>query len=99
MKLNDVISRIPYYFQARNGFGGPLCIYMKPPPGRGKTTTVAGAPKKLSASLNKNIGLVVINGPLLTPQDAIGYLIPKHTDDGRAESLYTDPFWFKTLDG
>ncbi len=99
MKLNDLIPRLPGYYVAKNGFGGPLCLYLKSPPGRGKTTTVAAAPKVIGEKLQKNLGLVIINGPLLTPQDAIGYLIPKHTEDGRAESLYTDPFWFKTLDG
>ena len=41
----------------------------------------------------------MINGPLLTPAASIGYLIPKHLDKGRAESIYTDPFWFRTDEG
>jgi len=92
MKLKTLINRMPYYYKAG------LCIYLKSPPGRGKTDTLISAADVIGKRLNKNMGYVVINGPLLTPQDAIGYLIPKYTETG-AESCYTDPFWFKTRDG
>lgn len=101
MKLNDVIARLPFWYAAKKS------VYLKSAPGRGKTSVLSEAPKILSARLNKNIGLVIINGPLLTPADSIGYLVPKKTDtvtpDGNhishMESLYTDPFWFRTKEG
>src|SRR5690606_22319659 len=75
-----------------------LSIYLKSAPGRGKTDTISRGPDIIGKKLGKNLGLVVINGPLLTPGDAVGYLVPKH-EGSRAESIYTDPFWFKTPQG
>jgi hypothetical protein len=92
MKLNDVIKRVPFWYYSQ------ISVYLKSQPGVGKTTTLVDASSILSRLLNQNIGHVVINGPLLTPGDAVGYLIPKH-QDGYAESIYTDPFWFRTKDG
>lgn len=93
MNLNTVLARLPFWYKSRK------CVYLKSPPGRGKTTVLSAAPKLLSDRFQMNLGLVVINGPLLTPADSIGYLIPKHMPDGRTESLYTDPFWFRTNEG
>lgn len=93
MNLNTVVTRLPAWYAARK------CIFLKSAPGRGKTTVLAGAPAMLSQRLGLNIGLVLINGPLLTPADSIGYLVPKHMEDGRTESVYTDPFWFRTREG
>lgn len=101
MILNNVIARLPYWYAAKK------CIYLKSAPGRGKTEVLSEAPKILSATLNKNIGLVVISGPLLTPADSVGYLVPRKTEvvtpEGNTvshmESVYTDPFWFRTKEG
>lgn len=97
MKLNTVISRIPGWYAARKS------VYLKSAPGRGKTETLSQAPAILSRALGKNIGLVIVNGPLLTPADSIGYLVPKKAEgiDGQVhmESVYTDPFWFRTKEG
>lgn len=75
------------------------CYYFKSGPGMGKTTTVTDAVPAIARELNLNLGFVLINGPLLTPADAVGYLVPKHHDDGRVESVYTDPFWWRTSEG
>jgi hypothetical protein len=93
MKLDEVARRIPGWYEARKS------IYLTSPPGIGKTDTILSAPAILSAKFQKNIGAVVINGPLLTPGDAVGYLMPKHTEDGRIESQYSEPFWFKLFNG
>ena len=97
MKLSQVIARIPYWYASRK------CVYLKSAPGRGKTSVLSSAPELLSKQLNKNIGLVIINGPLLTPADSIGYLVPRRAagEDGKEhmESVYTDPFWFRTKQG
>lgn len=97
MKLSQVIARIPFWYAAGK------CIYLKSAPGRGKTSVLSSAPALLSQATGKNIGLVIINGPLLTPADSIGYLVPKRAagEDGREhmESVYTDPFWFRTKEG
>lgn len=97
MKLNDVIKRIPGWYAARK------CVYLKSAPGRGKTDTLMSAGKILSQHTGKNIGIVLISGPLLTPADSIGYLVPRKAtgEDGveRIESVYTDPFWFRTSEG
>jgi hypothetical protein len=92
MKLNDVMRRMPGWYKARKS------VYLKSSPGVGKTDTILQAPKILSKAFNQNIGAVVIQGPLLTPGDAIGYLMPKHLPDGRIESAYSDPYWFRTYE-
>lgn len=92
MNLDTIAKRIPGWYASGK------CIYLTSPPGRGKTETLSTAPQILSKLLGKNIGLVVLNGPLLTPADSIGYLVPKHFE-GHSESVYTDPFWFRTREG
>lgn len=101
MKFNDIIARLPYWYASKK------CIYLKSAPGRGKTTVLSQAPAILSKSLGKNLGVVIINGPLLTPADSVGYLVPRKVTSTNAageahdhmESLYTDPFWFRTREG
>jgi hypothetical protein len=92
MNLNTVIKRIPLWYQAQKS------IYLKSPPGRGKTSVFVDASRILSEQLGKRIGHVVINGPLLTPADAVGYLVPREVN-GHMESKFTDPFWFRTAEG
>jgi hypothetical protein len=98
MNLDTVITRLPYWYQARKS------VYLKSPPGRGKTETFKAAPGIISQRTGKNIGFVLISGPLLTPADSIGYLIPRKVSGGdgqpdHMESIYTDPFWFRTKEG
>ena len=92
MKLSTIQKRLPLWYESRR------CYYLKSAPGRGKTSVVVDAPERLSSAFNMNLGLVTINGPLLTIADSVGYLIPKHFD-GWSESIYTDPFWFRTSEG
>lgn len=98
MKFNDIINRLPFWYQSGK------CVYLKSAPGRGKTSVLSEAPARLSKHFNKNLGLVIISGPLLTPADSIGYLVPhkvtsEETGKNHMESLYTDPFWFRTREG
>ena len=74
-------------------------IYLKSGPGRGKTTSVIASVPRIAEHTGRNMGLVLISGPLLTPADAVGYLVPVTKPDGRVESQYTDPFWWRTEDG
>lgn len=74
-------------------------VYLRSAPGRGKTTTIIDSVKRIAQDLNKRLGLVIINGPLLTPADTVGYLVPVKKDDGTVESSYTMPFWWRTTDG
>lgn len=97
MKFKDIIARAPYWYAAGKS------VYLKSAPGRGKTTVLSSIPGVLSKKFKKNFGVVIINGPLLTPADSIGYLVPHKVtrEDGKQamESLYTDPFWFRTKEG
>lgn len=96
MKLSTIIARTPYWYQSRK------CVMLRGPIGRGKSTVVSETPARISAMTGLNIGLVIINAPLLTPADSIGYLVPrKVTINGvdHMESIYTDPFWFRTREG
>ncbi len=97
MNFSTVLKRIPYWYAAQK------CVYLKSAPGRGKTSVFTEASTMLSKMLDKKIGHVIINGPLLTPADSIGYLIPHDSIDAngvsRKESSYTEPFWFRTAEG
>lgn len=100
MKLSVIEKRLPlWYKEAISGRPNACrCIYLKSAPGRGKTETLASAPALIGAALNVNLGLVIINGPLLNPPDSVGYLVPKH-GEGYAESIFTSPFWWRTVEG
>lgn len=74
-------------------------VYLRSAPGRGKTTTIVDAVPRIANTVGKSMGLVIINGPLLTPADAVGYLVPVKKDDGTVESSYTLPFWWRTTEG
>lgn len=74
-------------------------VYLRSAPGRGKTTTIVDAVPRVAEAVGKTMGLVIINGPLLTPADAVGYLVPVKKDDGTVESQYTSPFWWRTTEG
>ena len=93
MNLTTFARLAPLFYQSRKS------IYLKSAPGRGKTTTIVNAVPRMAEAAGLDLGLVLINGPLLTPADAVGYLVPAKGDDGRIESKYTDPFWWRTEDG
>lgn len=76
-----------------------IAVYLKSGPGRGKTTTIKAAVPHIAREIGKNLGFVKIEAPLLTPADAVGYLVPKHMPDGRTVSVYTEPFWWVTEEG
>lgn len=92
MKLSSFLKNAPAYYKAKK------CVYLRSGPGRGKTTTVIDSVPVIAAKTGLNLGLVVISGPLLTPADTVGYLVPSKVD-GRIESQYTDPFWWRTSEG
>lgn len=74
-------------------------MYLRSAPGRGKTSTIIASIAAIAAATEKSIGLSILSGPLLNVADVVGYLVPKHTDDGRVESHYTEPFWARTDEG
>lgn len=88
-----------FYKNSTSFYKSGKSIYLRSAPGRGKTTTIIAARQRIAQDLGINFGLVLISGPLLTPADAVGYLVPKHYEDGHVESVYTDPFWWRTTDG
>jgi hypothetical protein len=93
MKLKAFYSNSVAYYRSGKS------IMLKSGPGRGKTTTIIACADHIGKVLGKRIGLSVISAPLLTPADTVGYLVPKHMPDGRTESHYTEPFWWRTEDG
>lgn len=78
-------------------------LYLRSAPGRGKTSTIVAAVPAIGAALKLNMGLVVINGPNLTPGDTIGFGVPKHSTgpDGKSisEMVFTLPFFWRTEEG
>lgn len=101
MKLSTFSRLAPVFYSSGKS------IYLRGGPGRGKTDTIRQAVPDIAAAKGLNLGLVLITGPLLTPSDTVGYLVPSRketTDDEgevhvRVESLYTDPFWWRTSEG
>jgi energy-coupling factor transporter ATP-binding protein EcfA2 len=97
MKLNDFARRIPGYYKA----GVSVCLLG--PVGRGKSTVIERAATILSSTLKGNYGIVVLNGPNLTPTDLMGYLLPREFSgpDGKTKmgSVFTEPFFFYTQEG
>jgi len=93
MTLDEVLSRIPMWY------AGKRSVLLRSPPGTGKSTTLAAAAGLLSSVFNAAYGFVIVDATLLTPADAIGYLVPKHMPDGTTESVYTLPFYWRTAEG
>ena len=92
MKLKELTDNCVDMYNSRMSF------FFKSGPGRGKTTTVLCVPALISKALNKNIGMVIINGGCFTLTDATGYLVP-HEVDGVMHSEFTRPFWWRTTEG
>ena len=93
MKLQTILADCVNIYQSG------VSIYLTSGPGRGKTQTVQACPARIAAALGKSIGIVTISGPLLTPSDTVGYLVPVKHPDGRVSSKFTDPFWWVTDEG
>lgn len=78
-------------------------VYLRSGPGRGKTTTIVDAVPAIAREIGKNLGIVIINGPNLTPGDTIGFGVPKHSTgpDGKpiSEMVFTLPFFWRTAEG
>jgi hypothetical protein len=92
MNLTTLARELPFVYQSGK------CLYLRSGPGRGKTTTIIDSIPNIAAATGKNLGISIISGPLLTPSDAVGYLVPTKVED-RIESKYTQPFWWVTSEG
>jgi hypothetical protein len=92
MKINDFVSRIVAYYKSG------MSIHVKGKIGRGKSSGIEGGVKAISKELGGNYGCVVLNAPLMNPPDTVGYLMPKEVGE-RMESVFTEPFWFRTEEG
>ena len=89
MKLNDILSRIPLWFESGNSF------VLSSPPGRGKTDTIFQAPELIKKATGQNIGLSYLNGGLLTPMHLLGYGLQKHTPT-HSVMVFSKPFFWTT---
>jgi len=99
MKLKTIMERIPLWYEsAIKNPRAAKAIYLRSAPGRGKTTTLSDAPRIIGEKLGMNLGLVVLNGGLLTPADVIGFGLPKHYDT-HSEMVWSDPFFFRSEEG
>ena len=83
MKLSTFSSMAPTFYQAGK------CIYLRGGPGRGKTDTIHAVVPTIAKAVGKNLGLVLITAPLLTPADTVGYLVPSRKEwtdtDGKTD--------------
>jgi hypothetical protein len=93
MKLSTFQTRIPTYYKSG------ISIYLRGRIGRGKSTVIENAKHQLAKAFpGKRFCVVVIQGPLLNPPDAVGYLLPRQIGE-HLESVFTNPFWFRTDTG
>jgi hypothetical protein len=92
MKISDFEKRAIGYYKAGRA------VYLCGAIGRGKSTVIENLPRRLSATLKGNYGFVLVSAPLMTPPDTIGYLVPNKVGE-RMESVFTEPFWFRTEEG
>ena len=92
MNLNQVKTMLPKWYRARSP------IYMRSPPGVGKTTIIDESIPVLSRMFNQNLGMVALNGGDMNVADTIGYLMPRDRD-GVFTSEFSLPFWWFTDEG
>jgi MoxR-like ATPase len=92
MNLNKITQNATRLYQSGK------CFYFTSPPGRGKTTTVQACVPIIANDLGIKLGFVVINAPLLTPSDVIGFGLPKHHEK-YSEMVFSDPFFWRTTEG
>ncbi len=92
MKLNDVMRH------ATRWYNEGISIHLSSAPGRGKTTVMEALPKVVGGKLGLNLGIVVVNGTLLTPMHMIGFGVPRHTDT-YSQMAFTEPFFWTTSEG
>ena len=92
MHLNQVRQMTPLWYKARSP------IYLKSPPGTGKTETIEDSIPELSKMFNKNLGIVKLNGGDMNVADTIGYLMPRDRG-GVFTSEFSLPFWWFTEQG
>jgi hypothetical protein len=96
MKLKDILSRIPHYYNLSMQPGGPA-IRLRGPIGIGKSSTLSKAPTVLAQfNPGKKFGLVIINGTCVTLTTATGYLWPETVGE-KTYSRFTRPDWWRTM--
>jgi hypothetical protein len=88
MTLNEFIRMSPMLYSTRKTY------YLLSDPGIGKSTAQVEAVGVVSRALKINLGTIIINGGLLNPPDAVGYLMPFRDEQKRLSSMFTEPFWF-----
>lgn len=97
MKPSDFQNRMPGYYKSSSA------IYIKSPPGRGKSTIINEGVPVIGKKLGMSLGLSYVNCTLLTPADTVGYLVPTKREgaDGKQhiDSKFTSPFWWVTQEG
>ena len=75
-----------------------ISVYLRSPPGRGKTTTIKECVPLIGKALGKKLGISTITGPNLQPGDTVGFGIPKHTEKF-SQMVFTLPFFWTTDEG
>lgn len=92
MKLKDFYNTSVALYQ------DGISVYLRSPPGRGKTTTIKDCVPHIGRSLNKRLGISTVTGPNLQPGDTVGFGIPKHSDT-HSQMVFTLPFFWTTDEG
>lgn len=92
MNLTSVQRRLVHWYKTGRS------IYLKSPPGRGKSETIAKAPKIIGEQLGLNLGLVIVNAGMLTPMDVLGFGLPDRSGP-HPQMVFTRPFFWLTDEG
>jgi hypothetical protein len=94
LTLDQFMSRFVIYYLSGK------CYKIESPPGVGKSSTISEAPAIIGKALNKNIGIVTINGATLNPMDLMGFGVVKHDGPhGHSLMVFSRPNCWVTDDG
>lgn len=92
MKLNDIITHAPRWFEEK------ISVHFESGPGLGKSATIEAMPAVLNKRFGGNYGISIVNGTLLTPIHMLGFGVPKHHADW-TQMIFSDPFFMVTREG
>jgi len=93
MKPSVIYEWLPIWYESKKPF------YIRSAPGRGKSTLIGEAPKRIGALLGKNLGFVWFNGANANPMDLLGYGVPRHEEGKPTIMTFSLPFLWKTAEG
>lgn len=92
MNLTEIERHLTRWY--RDG----VSVHLESEPGVGKSSIMAAAPQIVGSKLGLNLGIVVVNGAMLTPMHVLGFGVVRHHENW-SQMIFTDPFFMTTDEG